>query len=109
MKSKSLTETLKRFDEILGQDYDIVLSQDSATEITMGSRNKQIKEAVKQSIKDALEACHIKNQKDFGSNNGWADNLMPDEEYKELIRKGYNRATIQYDKNVRKFLGKEDI
>lgn len=100
MANKSLTETLKRFDEILGQDYQIILSQDSSTEITMGSRNEQIKNQVKESIKDALEACRV------GKMNKTDNHSFNQKGFGQRVD-GHNQATTQYDENVKSFLGEK--
>lgn len=56
-----------------------------------------IKDFLTQSIKDALEACRVKEK--------GADGLEMSREYLKVM--GWNKATTQYDENIKSFIGEK--
>lgn len=108
MTNKTLTETLKRFDEVtsdmVGVDYGL---SEGDWEI--------IEKFIKSSIKDALEAVRVEKLYNPKVSAIWKHQLPTErfEDYSERMdyvwrdkdrKYGFNMNTTQYDENVRKYL-----
>lgn len=102
MINKTLTETLKRFDEGIAKDihdaervqiWDAGEHGGVDLEEELVGRTRQF---LVESIKDALEACRV---------SGYA--VREGQKEERLWLEGWIRNTTQYDENVKSFLGEK--